>query len=162
MREKRIMDKVEKMKKFFPEYFNLFTMPEGAKEERITVYRACKSWKCDKESFTPTYEERGMRYFAGDDPTDPSLYSLSAYEKPKGVKRFAMMDENHPKPHKIAIGTTEPECGLVQRTSERKGKSAGSHVDWWLYEGAEPYKYFSIITDFDEYYENYKQAKEGK
>ena len=74
---------------------------------------------------------------------------------------FAVLDENHPKPHKIAIGTTEPECGLVQRTRERKGKKAKSHIDWWLYEGAEPYKYFSIIADFDKYYEMYKQAKEG-
>lgn len=156
------MDKVQKLEKFFPQYFELFTMPEGAGAEEITVYRACKTWKCDKESFTPTFEENGLKYLDGDDPSDPGVYSLSTFEKAKDVKRFVMTSENHPKPHKIAIGVTNPECGIVQRTKDRKGKKyKSSHMDWWLYEGAEPQKYFSIIENFEEYLEEQKQAKGG-
>ena len=59
---------------------SFFDLPEGAREENITVYRACKTWKCDKESFTPTFEEQGCRYLEGDDPKDPGLYSLSTTE----------------------------------------------------------------------------------
>ena len=65
------------LKRIFPEYFSKFSLPEGAHEERILVYRACKTNKCDKKSFTPTYEEQGCQVRDCDDPTDPSLYSLS-------------------------------------------------------------------------------------
>ncbi len=155
------MDNVKRIERLFPKYFELFTLPEGAHDELITVYRACKTWTCDKESFTPTYEERGMKYLPGEDVTDPSIYSLSTFEKPNHVKWFAMTSESHPKPYKIAIGVAEPECGPVQRTKERKGRSAKSHVDWWLYEGAEPQRHFSIIDNFEEYLEKQKQETKG-
>ena len=31
------------LKRIFPEYFSKFSLPEGAHEERILVYRACKT-----------------------------------------------------------------------------------------------------------------------
>lgn len=144
-----------KLKKFFPDYFNRFEMPAGAHEESINVYRACKTGQCDKGSFLPSFEENNFAYLSGDDPDDPSVYSLSTYEKPKDIKRFVNFTSEYKKPYKIAFGNTSPECGLVQRTSERTGKK-GSHVDWWLYETSTPYMNFSIITDFNGYYEKYK------
>lgn len=149
------------LKRIFPEYFSKFSLPEGAHEERILVYRACKTNKCDKKSFTPTYEEQGCQVRDCDDPTDPSLYSLSTYEKPRDVKRFAITNSDIREPIKIAMGYTEPSCGLVQRTRERTGRRT-SHVDWWLYVDAEPYKYFEIIEDFADYLENYKKGKAGE
>lgn len=34
---------LEEIAKIFPNYFERFTLPEGAKEEAIKVYRVCKS-----------------------------------------------------------------------------------------------------------------------
>ena len=141
----------DRLKRMFPAYFELFELPEGAREEDITVYRACKTWKCDKESFTPTFEERGCQYFNGDDPKNPGLYSLSTAEKPKDIKRFVKFNSEYQKPY------TDKSCGLVQRTREREKKRKDSHVDWWLYENAEPYKFFEMIDDFESYYEEYNK-----
>jgi len=151
----------ERLEKIFPEYFKLFTLPAGAHEESIKVYRACKTGKCDKASFTPTYEEQGCVYREGDDPQDPGIYSLSTYENPRHIKRFAAMSSDMQVPYKIAVGQTDPHYGLVQRTKERRRK-AGSHVDWWLYEGACPYEVFELIADFEKYMEDYGSMIYGK
>ncbi|MDD6208578.1 MAG: hypothetical protein PUB10_08680 [Clostridiales bacterium] len=148
----------ERLKRLFPSYFDRFELPDGAHEESITVYRACKTQACDKESFTPSFEEQGLVYMAGDNPENPGLYSLSTFEKPKDVKRFVNMQSEYQKPYKIAVGNTEPKYGLVQRTKERTGRKT-SHVDWWLYQGAKPYEVFQIIDDFETYFEEYKQNK---
>ena len=149
-------EKYEKVKRIFPDYFKLFTIPEGAKEEKIVVYRACKTGKCDNISFTPSFEEKGCVFLKGEDPKNPSLYSLSTYEKPKDVKRFAHMNSDFQVPYVIAKGVTEPQYGLVQRTKERDPLyKRSSHVDWWLYKDATPYEAFQIIEDFDEYLKKY-------
>lgn len=153
------MDKNDKkIKRLFPDYFSRFDIPEGAREERITVYRACKTGQCDRISFTPSFEEKGFKYSEDEDPTNPSLYSLSTYEKPKDVKRFAKLNSEFKVPYMIALGETDPKYGLVQRTRERENKKT-SHVDWWLYEGATPYEIFAIIPDFEKYMEEYKKAR---
>ncbi len=118
----------ERLKRIFLDYFKNFDLPEGAREESIQVYRACKSGKCDAVSFIPTFEEKGCIIDETDDITDPGLYSLSTYEKPNHIKRLASMNSDMQIPYKIAIGRTEPVYGLVQPTKERKAK-AGSHVD---------------------------------
>lgn len=130
-----------------------FKMPDGAKEERIHVFRACRSGKCDRDSFLPTFEQQGYEYRMGDDPEDPGLYSLSVYEKPKEIKRFIKHDSDMQVPYKIAQGFTEPEYGLIQRTKERKPK-AKSHIDWWLFKDKEPSGEFSLIEDFEDFLEH--------
>lgn len=126
----------------FPDYFKNFSLPEGAREEAIIVYRACKSGMCDEISFIPTFEEKECKAELFDDLADPSVYSLSTYEKPNHIKRFTAMTSDMKVSYKIAIGKTEPKYGLVQRTKERKRKSE-SHVDWWLYENATPHLAFN-------------------
>ncbi|MCM1161389.1 MAG: hypothetical protein NC412_09205 [Roseburia sp.] len=160
MEENKIKNQ-KRLERMFPEYFTLFELPDGARQERILVYRACKSGKCDKASFTPTFEEKGYKYSADDDPSDPGLYSLSTYEKPNHIKRFAAMTSDLEVPYKIAIGYTEPQYGLVQPTRERKAKK-GSHVDWWLYENAKPYEVFEIIPDFEEHLKEYIRKRDEK
>lgn len=150
------MDK--KIERLFPDYFSRFHLPDGAREERITVYRACKTGKCDRISFTPSFEEKGFRYFADEDPSDPGLYSLSVYENPKDIKRFVKMNSEFQIPYTIAVGNTESQYGLVQRTRERENRKT-SHVDWWLYKDAKPYEAFSIIPDFEEYIDEYKKNR---
>lgn len=150
----------ERLKALFPDYFNRFELPEGAKEESIRVYRACRSGKCDKESFLPSFEEKGCNPALLFDPEDPSEYSLSTYEKPKDVKRFASMTSDMNIPFQIAIGETKPEYGLAQRTRERKPKYKSSHVDWWLYKDAAPYEAFELIEDFKGYMNDIRNRDE--
>lgn len=156
------LDKKEQMKleRIFPDYFERFELPEGARLESIKVYRACKSGKCDRKSFLPTYEENGFAVDDGADETDPGQYSLSTYEKPTHVKRFAGVMYDIKEPCRIAAGLTNPIHGLVQRTRERK-RCKSSHVDWWLYKGATPYVEFEIIDDFDSFLADYIRERDG-
>ena len=48
--------------------------------------------------------------------------------------------------------------GLAQRTRERI-KKRDSHVDWWLYKDATPYKAFELIPDFEMYLLEYNRIK---
>ena len=41
---------IKRIEKIFPDYFQRFKLPDGAREELIKVYRACRSGKCDKKS----------------------------------------------------------------------------------------------------------------
>lgn len=156
------LDKKEQttLERIFPDYFERFELPEGARSESIKVYRACKSGKCDRKSFLPTFEENGFVVDDGADEKDPGQYSLSTYEKPTHVKRFAGVMYDIKEPCRIAMGETNPIYGLVQRTKERK-KCKSSHVDWWLYKEATPYMEFQIIEDFDKYLEDYIQERDG-
>ncbi len=152
---------MNRLEKKFPSYFKNFKLPEGAKEQKIVVFRACKTQKVDRESFTPSFEENGYSYCEGDDPTDPGLYSLYTYEKPKDVKRFVNTNNSFRPPYKISKGITEPSCGPSQRTKERKPKSKGSHVDWWIYEYSEPHNHFELINDFEKFYSDHKAKEEN-
>lgn len=152
---------IEEIQKIFPDYFSRFQLPEGAKEEFIKVYRVCRSRKCDRSSFIPSYEENNYHLTPLADENDPGQYSLSAFEKPKDVKRFASVMAGMEEPYPVAVGETNPRHGLVQRTKERTGKKT-SHVDWWLYKDARPYEEFEIIADFKEYLQNYTQERDEK
>ncbi|MGN1144503.1 MAG: hypothetical protein ACI4SU_08025, partial [Anaerovoracaceae bacterium] len=62
------------------------------------------------------------------------------------------MDSRFGIPFKIAEGVTKPVHGICLETKEWKKKLGikykGSHVDWWLYENAEPWKEFEeVIID---------------
>ena len=136
----------------WPDYFDRFTLPEGAHEEEILVYRACRTNKCEKASFLPTFEENGYIVFDEKEEIDPGTYSLSVYEKAKDVKRFTVLRADYPKPCKIAIGYTRSKHGLVQRTRERTHRKS-SHIDWWLYKDARPYEEFEIIENLESHLE---------
>ncbi|MDO4266461.1 MAG: hypothetical protein Q4C63_08405 [Eubacteriales bacterium] len=151
--------KTKRIEKIFPDYFDRFKLPFGAREESLKVYRACRSGKCDRASFLPSFEEHGYQLNPSADPEDPGQYSLSTFEKPTHVKRFAGATSDMEVPYQIAIGFTDPKHGLVQRTRERKKKS-GSHVDWWLYRDATPYDEFEMIIDFEEHLNAYIQERD--
>lgn len=140
----------KRIEKIFPDYFERFQLPDGAREEVIRVYRACRSGKCDRDSFLPSFEERGYVLNPLADSTDPGQYSLSIYENPKDIKRYASLISDMQVPYQIAVGETNPRHGLVQRTKERT-KRKTSHVDWWLYKDAAPYEEFRLIVNFEEY-----------
>lgn len=158
MNNKNTLKRIEKI---FPDYFQRFKLPEGAREESIRVYRACRSGKCDKASFLPSFEQSGYVLNPLVDAADPGQYSLSTYEKPTDVKRFAGVMSDMKVPFQIAIGETNPRHGLVQRTRERTKKKT-SHIDWWLYKDAAPYEEFEMIDNFEEHLQNYMKERDEK
>ena len=95
------------------------------------------------------------------DGKDPGQYSLSSFEKPKDVKRYAGVMSDMKVPYQIAVGETNPRHGVVQRTRERTKKKT-SHVDWWLYRDATPYEEFSLIADFEKYLQDYNQERDDR
>ena len=117
-------------------------LPEEAREERIDVFRICRSGQVEIASFLPTYlDELSMTKENYETEHDIGYYSLSTFYKENDAKR-ALKFFRGKQPHAVlAIGYTEPSCGLCQRTRERK-KNAKSHVDWWLYQGAVPHIFF--------------------
>lgn len=151
----------KRIERIFPDYFQRFELPDGAREEYIKVYRACRSGKCDKASFLPSFEERGFVSNPLVDETEPGQYSLSTFEKPKDVKRFAGVMSDMKVPYQIAMGETNPIHGLVQRTRERTQKKT-SHVDWWLYKDASPYDEFEMIVNFEDYLQSYIRERDEK
>ena len=155
------MDNRGTIKKIFPDYFDRFDLPDGAREESIRVYRACRSGKCDRDSFLPSFEQNGFVLNPLIDAADPGQYSLSTFEKPTDVKRFAGAMSDMKVPYQIAIGETNPRHGLVQRTRERTKKRT-SHVDWWLYKDASPYEEFELIGDFEDHLQNYIRERDEK
>ena len=152
---------IKRIEKIFPDYFQRFKLPDGAREELIKVYRACRSGQCDKESFLPSCEENGCVINPLADSAVPGQYSLSTFEKPKDVKRFAGVVSDMKIPYQIAVGETNPRHGLVQRTKERSKKRT-SHVDWWLYKDASPHEEFEIIVNFEEFFQNYMKERDEK
>lgn len=129
----------------YPPGFPVEELPEGAREERIEVYRVCRSGSVEPSSFLPSYlDELAMTKENAEGKHDIGHYSLSTFCN-KGDARRALKFFRGKQPGAIlAIGITEPSCGLCQRTKERK-KNAKSHVDWWLYQGAEPHRFFREI-----------------
>lgn len=142
---------IKRLDKKFPSYFNNFEMPRWAREQELEVYRACATGKADKESFLNSYEENGYNISANGRLDDPQEYSLSTYMKYGDVKRFMTMDSRFGVPFTIAKGITNPIHGICLATKEWKKKIGvkykGSHVDWWLYVNAKPYKEFEVISN---------------
>lgn len=141
----------ELIEKKFPKYFDNIKIPEWAREQNLEVYRACPTQKADELSFLNTYEENDFKIPIDSTEDNPSNYSLSVYRKFNDVKRFLTMTSKYNVPYTIAKGTTNPIYGICLETKEWKKylnnkKYKSSHVDWWLYDGANPYLEFEVIN----------------
>lgn len=133
---------IDELREKYPPNFPVEALPEGAREERIDVYRVCRSGDIEPASFLPTYlDELSMTKENSAAKHDIGYYSLSTFFNKNDAKRALKFFRGR-QPHAIlAIGYTEPSCGLCQRTKERK-RNAKSHVDWWLYQDAAPHIFF--------------------
>ena len=138
----------EQIKKVFPAFFENFQLPAEAKEQEIAVYRACRTRKLERESFLCTYEENGFRITADGKEDDPQEYCMSTYAKLKDVSRFVVVDSKYQPPWALAKGHTTAKDGVSCATKDWK-ECKSSHVDDWLYEGAEPWTAFELV-DYDE------------
>jgi len=147
----------ERVEKCFPDYFQRFTLPPEAREQALTVYRACRTRKVDEGSFLNSYEESGCPPVdpESEEPVDPSNYSLSTYTDQRQLKRFVAASAKIQPPLTLAVGTTEGCCGpcsptAVWRTSpgpfQNDQARKSKHVDWWLYKGARPWEHFEEIA----------------
>ena len=131
----------------FPGKFETEILPEGAKTESKPVYRVIKYGSINRESFISTYEEiqRGLippkkRM----NLSDPGLYSTSCnIEYSEAEYALNIFMRHQPKVF-IAKGETEGKCGPCQLTAERETRT-DTHVDWWIYEEAEPQMYFDEV-----------------
>lgn len=130
-----------KIKKVFPAYFENFELPAVAIEQEISVYRACPTRKIEKPSFLNTYEENGFNVPVGKNINDPQVYCLSTAVNLRDVKRFVVVDSRFQPPFLLAKGHTTKYDGLSCLSKDWK-KASNSHVDWWLYEDAEPWLAF--------------------
>lgn len=139
----------QKMKQIFPAFFENFKLPETAKPQELLVFRACRTRTIEKESFLPTYVENGYKIEVGESEHDPKQYSMSCSAKAKALKRFVAVDSRYQPPLLLAVGVTHPDCGVSCMTrdylNETKQQRKSQHVDWWLYEDAEPWRHFKEI-----------------
>ena len=140
------------IQKVFPAYFANFRMPDAAVEQEINVYRACPTHKIEKASFLNTYEENGFKVTAGGEIDDPQEYCMSTFIRLKDVKRFVIIDSKYQPPWLLAKGKTTKVDGPSCETKAWK-RTKNSHVDWWLYEDAEPWLAFEETN-----YEREKQS----
>lgn len=138
------MEQTSKYPACFPEDFETSILPKEAREENKSVYRVIKYGTINRESFISTYEEiqRGLiPRRKRMDLNDPGIYSTSCnidYSEAEYALNVFM--RHHPKAF-IAEGETEGACGPCQLTSEREERT-DTHVDWWIYDKAEPQMYF--------------------
>lgn len=140
------------MKKYpecFPENFESEILPNEAKEKNIPVYRVIKYGEINRNSFISTYEEiqRGLIPRRKKmNLSDPGIYSTSCnIEYSEAKYALDMFMRHYPQPF-IAKGETEKTCGPCQVTAERE-KRTDTHVDWWIYEAAEPQVYFKEVNE---------------
>lgn len=143
--EMMALDK-EKLAKKFPGDFPIEELPDGAKEENIQVYRICRTGSVEPRSFLPSNIDPDIVHTKENDGEEDIIgkYSLSTYEKRRDARQRLRLFSRTTPAAIAAYGVTDPSCGLVQRTKERKQKK-DSHVDWWLYKGAEPHKFFKAV-----------------
>ena len=111
--------------KKFPDYFPKNCPPTDAVENEIQAYRICKS--------NPVAHS-------------DKFYGVSLFTDANEAKAIAKMP-NH-KNEFIAVGITKAECGVVKHTPPYSNP-ASSHITWWLYEGAKPENYFTIMEEND-------------
>lgn len=136
----------DEIKKKFPIDFPVYLLPEEAAEENIVVYRICRTGEVEPDSFLPTYRDELARTKENEGETDIGFFSLSTYEKLRDARQRLKFFRGFQPEAIAARGVTEKCCGLVQRTRERTGTKS-SHVDWWLYKGAQPHVYFHKMED---------------
>ncbi len=140
-----VLSRAEILRKF-PVGFPIEKLPKGIKEEEIEVYRICRTGRIEEASFLPTYLDELSKTKENADIADPEIgyYSLSTYEKERDARKKLKFFRGK-RPDAIASkGITACSCGVVQRTRERTG-CKDSHIDWWLYDGAQPHKLFCQV-----------------
>ena len=137
----------DSIRRKFPIDFPERLLPHGAKEQRIRVYRICRTGHIEPNSFLPTHKDplfkprdaEALKAYCG-------YYSVSTFEDLKEAKRKTKSFKKTTPEQIFAVGFTAPECGPSQRTKDREGENPNtSHVDWWLYDEVTPHIHFEAL-----------------
>lgn len=119
----------------FPKYFPQGCPPSDARAEEIIVFRICNSSQITHNDFK-SYYELGKRWI---NPKDFRYYGVSVFKDKNETQMLLGMPNNKNK--YIAEGITSKNCGVIKQGTSNN-KNSTSHITWWLFDGAEPEKYF--------------------
>ncbi len=121
------------------------------------VYRIDNHGKCDRDTFLSSYlekqKENGINnrdsYKQQNDEYDIGEYSTSLNSNKREIKNTLKCFEKHGKKPRILIGNIDPKYGKSMKTRESKSQrySKRNHIDWWLYEDADPSKDFRYLEE---------------
>lgn len=140
----------ECVEKKFPSFFPENIIPEDAEYREEKVYRICRWGKIDKDAFISTYEEyiRGNIQNKDLDLSDPGTYSTSTFFNKRDARGILKCITRYKPAAIVALGKTNPEYGPIQVTKNRTGQK-NSHVDWWLFEQADPSDEFEEVDVYE-------------
>lgn len=135
----------------FPDNFEADILPKNLPPLTLRVYRVCVRGILSREAFLSSFEE----VLRGDKPKprgwdkklkDPIAYSTSCdYDEDSARGTLDCLRRYNP-PAVLACGEASSDYGPVQKTRERTGTDT-SHVDWWLYAGADPSGRFQVVSE---------------
>lgn len=121
------------------------------------VYRVDNYGKCNRDAFLSSFQEKKKRnglnnrdsYKQQNNEYDIGEYSTSLSSNKREIKNTLKMMENHYNRPKILIGNINPKYGKSMKTRESKSQrySKRNHIDWWLYEDADPSNDFRYLEE---------------
>lgn len=133
----------------YPKDFAKKILPQGLPDIELDVFRVCTNGIINRESFYSTFMEitfggKPAPYGWEKRQYEPGIYSVSCNDTEDGVRHpLKCLVKHHPKAI-VAHGKASSIFGPLQRTVDRAPDYPDqSHIDWWLYEGADPSSLFS-------------------
>lgn len=117
--------------------------PQNSIETELEVYRLLRQkGVVTYDDFLSLYELHKQRnMIQKKDIYSDDYYSVSVFEdKEDALKLMNKVPYTKKKFKDISVGITKTDDGCLRKSSN----SGNSHVDWWLYEDANPEKYFVL------------------
>ena len=149
------------MEKVFPDVYPedlLERIIEDGAEENVmeNVYRIANYGNNDRDAFLSTFltqinaglhNDRDSYVLSSLGQIDIGQYSTSLSISKKRAKRILKMIERKYGGPILLKGTIHPEYGLSMLTKDSKSNRTcdKDHIDWWLYDNADPSAHFKII-----------------
>lgn len=128
--------------KCFPTDFEKRLLPvKRDKCVKSVVYRVIKWGKIDRKAFLSTYEEVLMKLRPqsnSDDESSAGYYATSTNLDESELQYYLRGCLRRDPAAFIAKGVPLVKCGPSQLSRERDNNIKGNHVDWWIYELAQP------------------------
>lgn len=129
-----------KANKKWPDWYPEGCPPEGYTPRELFVYRCAETKPHSNKDFVPHYQREekdwGKKLF--------DSCGLSCFTEWKDV---VDLKNKLPKFKCIISGTILKEMGVV---AETPSKRRPSHVTWWVYEGVEAHRLFTVCEEGDE------------